>query len=84
MKNITVSVDDEIYHRARVRAAEQRTSVSAIVRRILGDIAAEETEFDKNRRLEEECVEQLRQRRLRFSAADRVSREDVHQRHAFR
>ncbi len=39
MKNITVSVDDEIYHRARIRAAEKRTSVSALVRRALQELA---------------------------------------------
>ena len=32
MKNITVSVDDETYRRARVRAAEQGTSVSRVVK----------------------------------------------------
>jgi hypothetical protein len=33
MKNIAVSVDDETYRRARVKAAEMDTSVSALVRR---------------------------------------------------
>ena len=32
MKNITVSVDDETYRRARERAAEQGTSVSRVVK----------------------------------------------------
>ncbi len=35
MKNITVSVDDEIYHAARVEAAKQRKSLSAMVREFL-------------------------------------------------
>jgi hypothetical protein len=35
MKNITVSVDDETYRRARIKAAESDTSVSALVRRFL-------------------------------------------------
>jgi len=39
MKNITVSVDDEIYHAAREEAARQRTSVSAYVRQALVDFA---------------------------------------------
>jgi hypothetical protein len=29
MKNITISIDDEIYRGAHIKAAEQRTSVSA-------------------------------------------------------
>jgi plasmid stability protein len=32
MKNITVTVDDELYRRARVRAAEEATTVSSVVR----------------------------------------------------
>ncbi|MGA2218406.1 MAG: hypothetical protein ABSG51_09995 [Terracidiphilus sp.] len=31
MRNITVSVDDGVYHRARLFAAEYDTSVSALV-----------------------------------------------------
>ena len=36
MRNITVSVDDATYRRARIRAAELDTSVSALVREYLG------------------------------------------------
>ncbi|MHB8522629.1 MAG: hypothetical protein ACYDH9_17970 [Limisphaerales bacterium] len=39
MKNITVSVDDETYHAARVAAAKQKTSVSAYVRDALLGLA---------------------------------------------
>ena len=39
MKNITVSVDDEVYHAARVAAARQKTSVSAYVREALAEFA---------------------------------------------
>jgi len=35
MKNITVSVDDAVYHRARVFAAKWDTSVSALVADLL-------------------------------------------------
>lgn len=35
MKNITVSVDDKVYYAARVAAAQQKTSVSAFVRKAL-------------------------------------------------
>jgi plasmid stability protein len=84
MKNITVSVDDEIYHRARVRAAEQRTSVSALVRQALQDLASEETEFERLKRLEGEISSKLLARSSRFSASDRLSRDDVHHRNALR
>ena len=82
MKNITVSVGDNIYHRARVRAAEQRTSVSAIVRRILSDVASEETGEERLRRLEEETVKSIDAREAAFRAGDRLSREEVHKRDA--
>ncbi len=35
MKNITLSLDDETYRQARIRAAEQNTSVSALVKQLL-------------------------------------------------
>lgn len=82
MKNITVSVDDEIYHRARVRAAEKRTSVSALVRRALQELAGEETEFERLKRLEGEVVARLRARGSRISGSDRLNRDEVHNRDA--
>jgi hypothetical protein len=46
MKNITVTVDEETYLKARVRAAEQGTSVSRIVKESLVSFAAEPTDAD--------------------------------------
>ena len=37
MKNITLSLDDETYRQARIRAAERNTSVSALVKQLLTD-----------------------------------------------
>jgi hypothetical protein len=37
MKNVTISLDDETYRRARIRAAEQGTSLSAMVKAFLND-----------------------------------------------
>ena len=76
MKNITVSVDDETYRRARVKAAEQDTSVSALVKRFLAELAATESDAERLKREER----QLRARITTFSAADRLSREDIHER----
>ena len=74
MKNITVSVDDETYRRARVKAAERDTSISALVRRFLGELAAEEGDVERVKREERE----LRARIGAFTAGDRGSREDAH------
>ncbi len=43
-KNITVSVDNETYRRARIAAAANDTSVSATVRALLEEIAANQAE----------------------------------------
>ena len=74
MKNITVSVDDETYRRARVRAAEQDTSVSALVREFLQQVAAGESETESLKR--QECM--LRQQVKNFSGGNRLSRDAVH------
>jgi hypothetical protein len=84
MRNITVSVDDETYHRARVRAAELRTSVSALVRKMLTELAGEETTFERLRREEHQLRDRLRSRGAAFRASDRLSRDELHERHAIR
>jgi hypothetical protein len=78
VKNITVTVDDETYRRARMKAAEQDTSVSALVKRFLGDLASDESDAERLR-----CQERaLRARIISFSAADRTPRDDAHAREA--
>ena len=76
MKNITVTVDDETYRRARVRAAERDTSVSAMVRAFLRELSEGETETERLQREERMLREQI----IAFSAGARVSRDDAHQR----
>ena len=49
MKNITLKIDDETYHRARVRAAQRGTSVSAMVRDFLVSQATDENEAEARR-----------------------------------
>jgi hypothetical protein len=59
-----------------MKAAEQDTSVSALVRRFLIDLAASESETERLKRHERE----LRERITRFRAGDRLSREAAHRR----
>ena len=49
MKNITLKIDDEIYRKARIRAAQEGTSVSAMVRDFLNRQAEEEGDREKRR-----------------------------------
>jgi hypothetical protein len=74
MKNITVSVDEDTYRRARMKAAEQDTSVSALVKRFLTELASSESDYERLKREEKE----LRARIHGFSARDRMSRDEAH------
>jgi len=78
MKNITVSLDDETYRRARMVAAQRDTSVSALVKGFLLEIASGETEFERLRRLEQEARERI----VNFDGSDRLTRDQVHERDA--
>jgi predicted transcriptional regulator len=76
MRNITVSLDDEVYRRARIAAAAMDTSVSALVKSYLKELAAVETETERLKRQERE----IRDKILEFSASVRLAREDAHNR----
>lgn len=78
MKNITVSVDDETYRKARVYAAANDTSISAIVKAYLSklDIVGKDLS-----RLREEG-RKLRSEIKNFNGADRLSREQLYDRKA--
>jgi hypothetical protein len=79
MKNITVSLDDETYRNARMKAAELDTSVSALVKRYLTDLGAGQTEFQ---RLESQERELRARIPAGFRAADNIGRDRVHERGA--
>jgi plasmid stability protein len=76
VKNITVSVPDEVYRAARIRAAERGSSVSALVADYLRSLSERETEFS---RLEAE-QRQVQAQIAHFRAGDRLGREELHAR----
>ena len=78
MKNVTVSLPDEVYRRARVKAAERDTSVSALVREFLNSLGEQESDFERRKRLQSEVLDSID----KFRAADRLSRNKVHERDA--
>jgi plasmid stability protein len=82
--NITVTVPDDVYDAARLRAAEARTSVSALVRDYLIRIAAQGSEFERLTALQQTTLTQIRERRAGYSASGRLSRDEVHDRDALR
>lgn len=77
MKNITVSVNDEVYRRARRKAAEHNTSVSRLVAdylRLLGK--EEELRAERTKRLEELFASQDRKRQKK--GVGRLKREEIY------
>ena len=76
MKNVTVSLDDDTYRRARVLAAQRDTSLSALVKDFLVSLGAGETESERLKRKEYD----LRERIVSFRAGDRLSRDELHDR----
>jgi hypothetical protein len=76
VKNITVSVPDHVYRNARVAAAQRDTSLSALVVAYLERLSGRMDEFARLEALQREVQAEIGQ----FRAADRVSRDEVHDR----
>jgi plasmid stability protein len=76
MKNITVSVPDDVYRAARIRAAERGSSVSALVAEYLRSLSDHEAEFSRLHAQQRLVQAQIR----RFRASDRLDRDEVHSR----
>jgi plasmid stability protein len=76
MRNITVSVPDEVYRAARIRAAEEGRSVSGMVATYLRSLSGADAEFV---RLEEQ-QRRIQAQITRFRAANRLARDEVHDR----
>jgi hypothetical protein len=76
VKNITVTVPDEVYLQARIRAAQSGTSVSALVTRYLQSLTDSDAEFRRLAELQDRVKADIRT----FSAGDRLDREAVHER----
>jgi predicted CopG family antitoxin len=80
VKNITITVPEDVYRRARIKAAERDTSVSALVRQFLMSLGEQETDYERRKRLQAEVLASIR----RFRAGDRLGREESHRRNALR
>ena len=76
MPNLTLSLDEATYRAARIAAAEQGTSVSALVRDHLRQLAGHHDEAVRLRAL----FDALDQAQPGANAADRLSRDQAHAR----
>lgn len=76
MKNITVTVPDEVYRAVGLAAAKRNTSISTLVREYLISISEGESEFARLEAQQHRISSQI----ARFSASGRVARVDLHDR----
>jgi len=76
MKNITLAVPDTVYKRARIKAAERDTSVSALVAEYLQRFAEEETEAESLKRR----MLMARESMGHYEVGKRVKRSELHDR----
>jgi plasmid stability protein len=74
VKNITVSVPDDVYRDARIRAAEQGSSVSGLVAQYLRSLSEQTSEFTRLEAQQREVQDQID----RFRAGDRLDRDEIH------
>ena len=76
VKNVTVTVPDEVYRSARVHAAERGRSLSALVTEYLRSLSDGEAELARLEERRRRIVSELRH----FRASDRLDRDAVHER----
>jgi hypothetical protein len=82
VKKVTISLPEELYRQARVRAAEQGTSISALVTQYLSGLAETDGRAARLRKAAE-----LRARvrdEVCLGSNDNLSREELHERAALR
>ena len=88
MKNITVAVDDETYRLAGIKAAENGTSVSAMVRDYLNSLTKGSTQAPDSAqaplRSLSEIIADIRARGGGLHSSDNLTREELHDRNALR
>lgn len=76
MRNITVSVPDDVYRQAKIKAAERGRSVSALVAQFLTSLGGADDEFERLLAQQEEVLAEIGS----FRAGDRLEREELHDR----
>ena len=71
-----VTVPDDVYRNARIRAAERGTSVSALVGEYLRSLSGRGAEFSRLEAQQQQIQSQI----SRFRAGDRLDRDQLHDR----
>jgi antitoxin component of RelBE/YafQ-DinJ toxin-antitoxin module len=77
VKNITLAIDEDVLERARLVAAEQKTTVNAMVREFLANVADRDERLQKAR---EGLRELMRNSKGRMRPDFKFNREETHER----
>lgn len=81
MKNVTLAIDDQTYRAARIVAAEQGKSLSALVREFLQSLQPARDTHGENVQRMFAAMDKVK---AKFSASDRLPREQLHERRRVR
>ena len=77
MKNITLAIDEDVLDKVRIVAVEKKTTVNAMVREFLADVAGRDERLQKAR---EGLRELMRNSKGRMRADFKFDREETHER----
>lgn len=76
MRNVTISLPDEIYQKAQSAADRREVSLSAYVRELLARSTDATTDFERRKQLQADSLASV----TRFDASDRLSRDELYRR----
>lgn len=77
MKNITLAIDDEVLDRVRIVAAEKKTTVNALVREFLADLASRDERLAEARK---QLLRLMDTSKGRMAPDWKFDREETHER----
>ena len=77
MKNITLAIDDEVLDKARVIAAEQKTTINALVRQFLSELAGRD---DRRAQARLELLRLMEESKARMVPGATFEREQTYER----
>jgi hypothetical protein len=77
LKNITLAIEDDILERARVVAAEKKTTVNAMVREFLAEVTDRDERREKARAA---LLDLMRNSKGRMRPDFKFDREETHER----
>ena len=78
VKNVTVSLDDDTYRKAKRWAVENDRSLSSVVREVLQTYGAQESEFDRLAMRRREIVAELDRLHPEFATERFLTREELY------